>query len=139
MRVALVTLLLVIDLGPEGMPHRLCRPLHKRLPEELWTLETPVHPGFLAAAFGHRRDPRIFLQCSGGGIAFPEDVSQVLIPAQKGLSKFVAIDEESNHEIVHVLRLGEAQRAADEALDPGPQIAVCARSSVLSQILCRRS
>src|SRR5262245_28335952 len=42
-----------------------------------------------------------------------------------GLSKFVAIfvaiDKESNHEIVHVLRLGEAQRAADQPLDPGPQ------------------
>ena len=32
------------------------------------------------------------------------------------LSKFVAIDEESNHEIMHVLRLGEAQRAADQLL-----------------------
>jgi hypothetical protein len=42
--------------------------------------------------------------------------------ARIGLSEFVAIDEESNHEIVHVLRLGEAQRAADEALDPGPHI-----------------
>src|SRR5215831_14561599 len=42
--------------------------------------------------------------------------------SSKGLSKFVAIDEESHHEIVHVLRLGEAQCAADEALDPGPQI-----------------
>jgi hypothetical protein len=30
------------------------------VPEELWTLETPAHPGFLAAAFGHRRDPHIF-------------------------------------------------------------------------------
>ena len=35
------------------------------------TLETPAHPGFLAAAFGYRRHPRLFLQCSGGGIAFP--------------------------------------------------------------------
>ncbi len=52
------------------MPNRLCGPLHERLPEELWTLETPVHPGFLAAAFGHRRDPGIFLQCSGGRIPF---------------------------------------------------------------------
>ena len=51
-----------------------------------------------------------------------EDVSQVLIPGSKGSSKFIPVDEESNHEIVHVLRLGEAQRAADEALDPGPQI-----------------
>ena len=44
----------------------------------------------------------------------------------KGLAKFVSIDEESNHEIVHVLRLGEAQRAAYEALDPGPQLEVFA-------------
>src|SRR5262249_40204467 len=44
----------------------------------------------------------------------------------QGLSKFVSIDEESNHEIMHVLRLGEAQRAADEPLDPGPQIDVFA-------------
>src|SRR5262252_8185551 len=42
------------------------------------------------------------------------------------LPKFVSVDEQSNHESRHVLRLGEAQRAADEALDPGPQIAVCA-------------
>src|SRR5262249_61027228 len=70
MCVALGTLLLIIDLGPEGMSNRLCGPLHKRLPEELWTLETPVHPGLLAAAFGHRCDPCVFLQCSGGGIAF---------------------------------------------------------------------
>src|SRR5438093_2393686 len=40
----------------------------------------------------------------------------------KELSKFVSIDEESNHEIVHALCLGEADRAAYEPLDPGPQI-----------------
>ena len=40
----------------------------------------------------------------------------------QGLSEFVTIDEESNHEIVHALRLGEAQRTTDEPLDPGPQI-----------------
>ena len=44
----------------------------------------------------------------------------------KGSSEFVSIDEQSNHEIVHALRLGEAQRAADEPLDPGPQIDVFA-------------
>jgi len=38
------------------------------------------------------------------------------------LSEFVSIDEESNHEIMHALRLGEAQRATDEPLDPGPQL-----------------
>ena len=42
--------------------------------------------------------------------------------SSKGLTKFVAIDEESNHEIVHALCLGEADRAAYEPLDPGPQI-----------------
>jgi hypothetical protein len=42
------------------------------------------------------------------------------------VSEFVAIDEEANHEIVQALRLGEAQCAADEALDPGPEIAVFA-------------
>jgi hypothetical protein len=36
--------------------------------------------------------------------------------------KLVPIDKQPNHEIVHALRLGEAQRAADESLDPGPQI-----------------
>jgi hypothetical protein len=37
-------------------------------------------------------------------------------------SKFISVDEQPNHEIVHVLRLGEAQRAAYQALDPGPQL-----------------
>jgi hypothetical protein len=36
--------------------------------------------------------------------------------------KLISIDEQPNHEIVHALRLGEAQRTADESLDPGPQI-----------------
>jgi len=40
----------------------------------------------------------------------------------KGLPEFVSIDEESKHEIVHALRLGEAQRAADEPFNPRPQI-----------------
>ena len=43
------------------------------------------------------------------------------------MSTFVSVDEASKHESRHVLRLGEAQRAADEALDPGLQMAVCAR------------
>ena len=61
MGLALVALLLVVNLCPEGMPDRLRRPFDKRLPEELGTLEAPVHPGLLAAAFGDWRDPRIFL------------------------------------------------------------------------------
>ena len=36
--------------------------------------------------------------------------------------KLIPIDEQPNHEIVHALCLGEAQRAEDESLDPGPQI-----------------
>jgi hypothetical protein len=39
-----------------------------------------------------------------------------------GLSEVVSIDEEPNHEIVHAFRLGEAQRAADEPLDPGRRL-----------------
>ena len=42
----------------------------------------------------------------------------------KGSSKFVSVDEESNREIMHVLRLGEAQRAAYQALDPGAWVYV---------------
>lgn len=60
---------LVIDLRPAGMPDRFGGPLDTRLSEELRTLEAPVHPGFLPAAFGHRRDPRICWQGGGGGIA----------------------------------------------------------------------
>ena len=70
-RVALGTLLLRVDLGPEGMPNRLCGPLHERVPEAFWTLEPPVPPGFLATPFGHWRDPGIFLQCRGGRLPFP--------------------------------------------------------------------
>ena len=44
----------------------------------------------------------------------------------KGSSKFVSIDEEPNHEIMHTFRLGETQRPTDESLDPGPQIDVFA-------------
>jgi len=67
---ALGALLLVVDLRPEGMPGRLRRPCDERLPEELGTPEAPVHPGLLATPFGHRRDPRLFLQFGGGGITF---------------------------------------------------------------------
>ena len=62
MCVAFVPLLLRVDLRPAGMPHRLCGPLHARVPEKFWTLETPVYPGFLATACSHWRDPGILLQ-----------------------------------------------------------------------------
>ena len=70
-RFALVALLLVIDLCPEGMPDRSRSPFHERLAEERRTLQAPVHPGFLATAFRDWCDARIFLECLGGGEAFP--------------------------------------------------------------------
>ena len=70
MGLALVALLLVVHLRPEGMPDRLRRPCDECLPEARGTLEAPVPPGFLAAPFSHRRDPGIFLEFGGGGIAF---------------------------------------------------------------------
>jgi hypothetical protein len=66
----LLALLLVRDLCPAGMSDRFGGPLHARLSQELGTLETPVHPGFLPAAFSHWRDAGLFLQCSGGRIPF---------------------------------------------------------------------
>ena len=68
MGLAFFALLLVGDLRPEGMPDRLRRPCDERVPEALGTLEAPVHPSLLAAAFGHRRDPGIFLQFCNGSI-----------------------------------------------------------------------
>src|SRR5437016_10142332 len=56
---ALVALLLVVQLRPERMPDRLRRPFYKLLPEELWTLETPVDTGLRAATVGHRRNANI--------------------------------------------------------------------------------
>ena len=44
----------------------------------------------------------------------------------EGSSKFIAIDEETDHEIVHGCGFGKANRAAYEPLDPGPQIDVFA-------------
>ena len=62
---SLLTLLLVIDLCPEGMSDRFGCPLYKRLSEELRTLEAPVHPGLRTAAFRHWRNTRIFLEVLG--------------------------------------------------------------------------
>src|SRR5262245_54935740 len=69
-RFALVALLLVIDLCPEGMPDRFRGPFHARLSEACRTLPAPVPPGLLATAFRDRCDARIFLECLGGGAAF---------------------------------------------------------------------
>ena len=53
------------------MPCGFSRPLHKRLSQERRTLEAPVDPGFLAAAFRHWRNTRIFLEFLGRSVAFP--------------------------------------------------------------------
>ena len=41
-------------------------------------------------------------------------------PLSDGSSKFILIDEQPNHQIVHAVRLGKAQRATNQPLDPGP-------------------
>jgi len=41
--------------------------------------------------------------------------------------KFIAIDEETDHQIVHRRRFGKTNRATHQALDPGPQLDVLAR------------
>src|SRR6266705_1845610 len=47
-------------------------------------------------------------------------------PLSDGSSKFIPIDEQPNHQIVHTFRLGKAQRATNQPLDPGPEIDVLA-------------
>src|SRR5262245_21764964 len=68
-RLALLALLLGVDLSPEGMPCGFSSPLHKRLAQERRTLEAPVNPSFLAAAFRHGRNTRIFLEFLGRSVA----------------------------------------------------------------------
>src|SRR5215510_10084327 len=47
-------------------------------------------------------------------------------PLSDRSSKLIAIDEETNHQIMHGRRFGKANRATHETLDPGPQIDVFA-------------
>ena len=73
------------------------------------------------------------------GVGEPQNASLVLItphaqcirigrcfkgvdPRLESDSKFVTIDEEANHQIVHGRRFGKANGAPYEPLDPGPQI-----------------
>ena len=70
-RLALVAWLLVGDLSPKGMPGGCSCPLYKRLSQERRTLEAPVDPSLLAAAFRHGRKTRIFLAVLGRSVAFP--------------------------------------------------------------------
>lgn len=69
--------------------------------------------------------------CTGRGLTGVDARSE-------GLAEFVAINEQANHEIVPALRLGEADRAADEPLDPSPQREVFARDCApsLLRVLC---
>jgi hypothetical protein len=46
-------------------------PFYERLAQEGGTLPAPMDPGFVAAAFRHRRDTRILLEFFRGGVAFP--------------------------------------------------------------------
>jgi hypothetical protein len=70
MRLALVTLLLVIHTRPQGMADRFRCPRDERLSQELGTLETPVHPGSFAAAFCDWCDAGVFLEVISRAVAF---------------------------------------------------------------------
>jgi hypothetical protein len=69
MRLALVTLWLVIGLGPEAMPERCCCPCSARWAEALGTLEAPVPPGLLATPFRDWGHTGVFLPGIGCGVA----------------------------------------------------------------------
>jgi hypothetical protein len=45
-------------------------------------------------------------------------------PVSKELTKFTAVDEQSNHQIVHLFALGKADGTTYQALDLRPQIDV---------------
>ena len=47
-------------------------------------------------------------------------------PVSEGKAKFIAIDEQPNHQVVHLFRLGKANRPTHEPLNPGPEIDVLA-------------
>src|SRR4029077_18253725 len=45
-----------------------------------------------------------------------------VLDLSEGSSKLIPIHEEPNHQIVHLLRLGKANRTTHEPLDAGPEI-----------------
>jgi hypothetical protein len=67
----LITLLLGVGLGPEGVADRFGGPLHTRLSQALRTLEAPVPPGFFPAAFRDWCTAGVFLECLGRGVTLP--------------------------------------------------------------------
>jgi hypothetical protein len=68
---AFVAWLLIIDLGPAGMPGGCRRPRHARVAAARGTLEAPVPPGLLATACRDGCHARVFVACLGGGDAGP--------------------------------------------------------------------
>ena len=79
-RLALGALLLIIDLGPEGMPRGCRGPLHARVAQERRALEAPGPPGLLATACRDRCATRLLLACRGSGVAFPLCTQRVQEP-----------------------------------------------------------
>ena len=43
----------------------------RTLSQACGALPAPMDPGVIAAAFRHRRDARVLLECIGGGVAVP--------------------------------------------------------------------
>jgi hypothetical protein len=52
----------------------------------------------------------------------PKGVSELLIRQSQWRPKFVVVDEQSNHQIVHPFGLGETDRPTHQPLDPRPQV-----------------
>lgn len=65
MRLSFVTLLFIKGAGPKRLADRLSGPLDKGLSQKFWAAHSPVHPGFVAAAVGHRCDAGVVLQIVG--------------------------------------------------------------------------
>jgi hypothetical protein len=76
----------------------------------------------LLSALSHR----LGLTLAQQGVDDKTKVFHMCWSLSDGSSKFIPIDEQPNHQIVHAFRLGKAQRATNQPLDPGPEIDVFA-------------
>ena len=85
-------------------------------------VEVPEAPTRSGRTLRPRRAPWVFLH----GAMVDRKVFHMCWPLSDGSSKFIPIDEQPNHQIVHAFRLGKAQRATNQPLDPGPEIDVLA-------------
>jgi len=65
---ALGTLLLIVGPCPAGVPHGFRGPFHAGLAPEWRALPAPMAPGFSAATVRHRREARLLLAFSRGGV-----------------------------------------------------------------------